>query len=310
MKSLVKSLSLVSLLIMFLSCEVLSPILTKNYFEEFKDLNPLADILPEQVWGEFSEAEQQEKLNEYIDAVIYDEKNAKDLYEQLKDSPQYKRDMADALMGRFDDPTDTGYLTVPVYGSETFADDLKKYQQTAIALAKIEVYGSQEMAITGFENIIVDFATGEQTNGLSNETLMDYLFDLEGETSENRTEDIRSLYNAGIAVSYLGSTIIDRDNPTSEFVTDDDAILILISAMINTIITDSVANFSDNNSAVITALVTGIETGTFDSNLNFPQDKVDNNDPIVQYLGEDGAVVYAATGYELPDAELVMGGNE
>lgn len=318
MKSLVTRLSLVSLLMMLLSCEVLSPILTKNYFEEFKDYNPLEGLIEESDWN--AVVDKDAKLDQYIDIVFTGGQDAKSLYNQLKGEKNYKRAMADDLMKRFNDPSSSGYLTLPVYGSETFAADLNTYQRTAMALAKLEVYGSEEMALTGYDNIIVDFATGEQESSLDNKTVMEYLFAPETSSEYTNSQlinmDITSLYNAGIALSYLGSTIIDRDNPASDFVSENDAVMILISCMINTIITDSVENFIDET-AVIDALVSDIESvqssasGTFFDNLNFPQDKGDTDEStIVQYLGENGAVVYAATGFELPNAESIMGGNE
>lgn len=302
MKPLVKSLSLISLLLFFLACEVLAPILTKNYFEGFKDYNPLGDVIPESDWSAVTD--QEAKIQEYTDIVFGDERHAEDLYEQLKNEPNYKRAMANTFMDNLV-ATD-----VPLFNSVDFSEEsLDSYQKSAMALARLEVYGSNEFAITGYNQIILDYASSNQDESLTTAILMDYLFDSTDDSEIS--SDILSLYNAGRAIDLLGATIINGDDPSSKYISDDDAILIIVSAMIYTIVEDSVASFADRD-AVITALVEGIisETSTFDSNLVFPQDDTGTDEPIVKYLGENGALVYAASGFELPVVEEIFGGAE
>lgn len=310
MKYLIKHIIIVFLLISLASCDVASGLLTTNHFEQFKDYNPFTLVIGEITWAMLTEEQQLEKINEYTNAALSDD-NSDDFFDMLSENKDYRDDVTDHYRGLLD--------VVPDDESETYLVDLALYQRRAMALGLIEVYTRTASAVSGFETLLYSYleGTGEM---LSPTLFITEVFQIPEPSAMTETEikaqlkdDLIGAYNAGEAFNDLGITIEDTDNPSAEVVTGGDGVVILLSCMMYRIINLNIPGSEDPLSDTIFDTLTDYIYDNDDSAtaILFPQTETASVDDTIleHYLGEGGALIYTATGYELPPI-TDLGGSE
>lgn len=306
MRSFLKKISLVLLLIFFISCGGFSKLFTTNHFEQFEDIDPFSVFASEETsFGDLDYDQKVEIINKYTTAALSIE-DSDALFTALKNQPDY-RDQVTDFMG--------AYLikqeNIPDPLSKKYDEDLIFYQNLAVALGRIEVYTTRSIAIFGFNDLFVDYASGEIEETLTQKIFLSEVFGIQRSVSETKV-DIEALVRAGEAFELLGKTIRNTDNPESSSLNEDDAILILMSSMMKRIVYYTNLEFpSLNESQIINNLVKGIIDGDFVGlSIKFPQDIVGSKLTNIQrYLGVGGALTFTATGFDLPPMSL-FGGNQ
>ncbi len=319
MKSLFRHIVVVFLLISLASCDAVSTLLTKNQFEQFKDYNPFTLVIGEITWAMLTPEQQLDKINEYTNAALSDDSD--DFFDELSDEDykNYRDDVTDHYRELLD--------VVPNDEAETYLVDLALYQRRAMALGRIEVYTRSSHAVDGFENLYMSYYSGEEDGLLNKDVFIQKVFgrqDLidDGESiSEIRTDldsDLIGAYYAGEAFNKLGETITNIDNPSAEVVTEADAVIILLSCLIYRIIDlsiDGEPSPTDIDDPAFVELRNYILDGTVLTSVVFPQDVTaediiaEGDTMLEHYLGKGGALIYTATGYELPPITVLEGGE-
>lgn len=311
MRSILKYISFIFLLILVISCEGVSNLLTTNYFEPFEDVNPFSVFIGDDetsFYDDFTPEEREALIDEYTAAALsYENEDA--LYESLIEQPNYRDEVTKYLKEYLESSEN-----IPDIFSPTYSEDLKNYQNRALALANIEVYTHGAIGINGFDDLIFSYTSGELEGTLTQQVLLTKVFGTSsGTTSEEILLDIEGALRAGEALDLLGETIIDKDNPSSTTITSDDGLLILLSCMINNIVDLSMDNNSQTMDDVLDKLVDGIMNNDFDPDfITFPQDDGSPDSSLTtmeRYLGVGGALAYTASDFTLPSVSL-FGGNE
>lgn len=320
MKYLFKHIFFVFLFISLTSCDVVESLFTTNQFEDFSDYNPFTLVIGEITWDMLSEEQQAERIIEYIDGALSGE-NQDDFYKMLAEDTDYR----DAVTESFRDLINETELDE---NSDTYTENLLSYKRTALALSRIELYSRNINAGEGLNNLYTSYLAGDIDGTITAETFISNVFLLTIDDRENKTDaeikvqlkkDVLGSYRSGYSFKKLGSIIKNPDNPTFEIISEDeevniedDAVNILMSGIINRII--DLTKYEDSTlteDAVIDLLVNGISSSTFSSTIKFPKDvDITSGDTVLEhYLGEEVALLFTATGYELPSVSIFKGGT-
>ncbi|MBN2618099.1 MAG: hypothetical protein JXR64_07275 [Spirochaetales bacterium] len=301
MRIIARGLISITLLTLIFSCEVLSPLLTKNYFEDIEttDIPFFGDET--KTWASLGADEQLELVNTYTSAALSIDKDD-ELFVELKSNKDYKNG-AVVLYNEL-------LQIKPNKESDSYNNDLLLYQKRAKALAKIEIFTTEAIAVEGLKDLIYEYDAGNITTKLTQTLFLQSIYgDIDKDTL---ITDLKGCVSAGLALELLGETIVSDDNPKSNVLFEDDAIYILSSLLIKQIVVLSETE-DYTKDAIIDLLASGIISTEFSTVLKFPQDLtlVDSSNLSIaeRYLGVGGAKVYTATGYELPDPQLLYGGN-
>ncbi len=288
------------------SCDIMSDLLTTNYFEALEQYEPddVADIdidLDETIdWNLFSTEEKLELIEEYTDAVLSEESSDL-LFEYFKEYKTYKNDVTNyyrELLLDTPDPDNNGEILL--------------YQRKALALIKIEVFTTEKVTINVLEDLFSDYSKENEDELLTFDVFVSASFDLSnvGTTTDELTttllDDIDSLYRASLAINLLGDTIVDHDNPTSTVLSKDDGIYIMLSSFIGQILDNNTLLENDVDITADTLVQCIIDKDITSTVLIFPKD-LEGNNSLTNYLGDSGALVFTATGYLMPSVSLFGG---
>lgn len=298
MKYLFRYIIIMCLLISLTACDIASELLTTNHFEQFKDINPFSLVLSEESW-EYDEA----KILEFTAAAL-SEDNSDEFYDMLAERPTYRDAVTESYR--------TLLATLPNKADETYITELAEYQRRALALARIEVYTRGASAVDGFNDLYASYLSGEIETSLTQENFITNVFRHDSSDSVDQLEaDIYGSVRAGFAFEKLGLTIEDKDNPVLDIIEADDAVIVLLSGMIYRIVELTIQEgSSQTEDQIITQLSNNIYVNNFATEIKFPQDVVKSANVtfLEHYLTEGVALVYTATGYELPSISLLDGG--
>lgn len=299
-----KKFSCILVLILLISCEGLSNLLTTNHYSGLDEGSGVvinADDLKDWVPDEITE-----KLDYYSDIILSID-DAESLYRVLRDDAAAKAELISNFKLKISSTPDL-----------TKEEEVDRYQKYNAAYAKVEVYSSQATVIEGVEDLIIDYASGANSGNFNQDTLLTQVFKIpvtfdSPEQKEQRRQELitemSALVNAGEAYENLGNSITDVDRPTSEYIGDEDAVLVLLTAMTGTIIQKTVENTSLTRSQAVEELVNGIVNRDFTgSQIVFPVSPGNTADnPMELYLGPGGSLAFTATGFKLPSVSSLGG---
>lgn len=309
MRSFLKYISLIFVLIILVSCNGLSSLLTTNYFEPFDDTESFSVYTGDDTtsFDDFTPEEKEALIDDYTSAALSLE-NDESLYEALINNPDYRDEVTTYLADYLNNDDNK-----PNILSKTYISDLTTYQNRALALANIEVYTHGAVGINGFDDMVFNYTSGELEGTLTQEILLTQVFGDETDPVSLKADLLGSL-KAGEALNLLGDTIIDKNNPSSGTLSPDDGVLVLMTSIINSIVKLSISKDSSlTEDVVLDKLVFGILNNNFDlSIITFPQDDTSpdsNLTTMERYLGVGGALVFTATDFTIPSISL-FGGDE
>ncbi|QEN05728.1 hypothetical protein EW093_13735 [Thiospirochaeta perfilievii] len=306
MKYLLKHIPIVFLLIGLTSCDVVTSLLTTNYFEGFSDINPFSLVVDENSFPTDDDEAAILLINKYTDVALSDD--AENFFAALKGLDTYRSD----LIAYYN----SILITKPDNTLPTYLDDIDIYQRRSLALAKIELYTRNAYAIDGFDRLYTKYVTGEEDADLTINLLIENVFNTEDPdvTRVSLEDDFQGFFNAGDAIDLLGKTIVDTDNPTSKVLDENEGVFILLSSIINRVVELSLEgdlSNTKNENDVFVALAAYVLNGTTSSLLVYPQDlpPEGGQSMIEHYLGLGGALAYTASGFELPGVSI-LGGSQ
>ncbi|MGL1894456.1 MAG: hypothetical protein OCD02_22685 [Spirochaetaceae bacterium] len=313
MKYIIKQFFLLFLVISIMSCDVVSEFLTTNYFDDLSDTDETdIDIDENSVWISISDADKLTKIDEYTSYALSEDFSGQ-LFQSLKTNETYKNGVSDYYRQLLVDQPIRMYISDDGY--DDYIDDLAIYQNRALALAKIEAYTTDKLMIAGFNELLIDYSSGIREGVLNHKLIFSEMFSVpdtlwatDGDDADTVNSELSSFKRAGSALSLLGETITDRDNPLIDSVTEDDAIFILLACMVNNVIEETMTDSSTTETVSLQSLTSQTVTrDTTDAIIQFPED-ITGGTTLENYLGADGALLYAASGYELPEISI-FGGN-
>lgn len=300
-----KKFCFILILILLLSCEGLSDLLSTNHFSSL-DKGGAVLINSDDLQG-WTQDDRNEKLD-YYSSIALSKEDSEYLYEVLRNDPAAKAELIANYIAFLNTPPD---LNNPA--------EVDLYQKIAAAYAKIEVYTTAATIMDGVDDLVIDYASGASSGGFNQDKVLDEVFRIPAtfsspeEKEQKRQEvivELTALTNAGFAYEKLGNTITDVDRPSSNYISDEDAVLVLVTAMTGTIIQNTVDNTSLTKEQAIEELVNGIVNRDFiGSQVIFPVSPGNTaSNPMELYLGPGGSLTFTSTGFELPPASS-LGGN-
>lgn len=304
MLSLFKKFLVFLLLVLLISCEGLSELLSTNHFSGMDEGSGVV-ISPEDLKGWIPE-EINEKLNYYSDIILSID-DADSLFSVLINDPVAKAE----FLSNFK-------LALNFTPDLTKEEDVDRYQKFNAAYAKVEVYSTETTILEGVDNLIVDYASGASSGDFNQDTLLTEVFNIPAvfdtpEQKEQRRQEliteINALVNAGDAYENLGNSITDVDRPSSRYISDEDAVLVLLTAMTGRIIQKTVESTSLTKTQAVEELVNGIVNKNFTgSQIMFPVSPGNTaSNPMELYLGPGGSLAFTATGFQLPPVSSLGG---
>lgn len=300
-----KVISLVSVAL-FVSCNGLSELMNRNYYSDIPEIESFL-LTPDDFPIDMPLEERARVVDEYADIAL-DSLSSPYLFDTLSEDSYYP-DTLNALSSLF--LAEINYIEPDVSLGTNVRN---RYQKLNLARAKIEVYPRDNGELGNIEAGLVGYKSGIITGVFTESKLRTDIFDLPTDeaVSDDRVNELEELFTAlskaGDSLIKLGESILDLDFPASPYLSLDEGPFVLFVLVSSNIIEKSLVNFSDNRSQVIDQIVTDLSTGDFESSVIYPSEMTEST-VSHRYLGEEGALVFSATGYELPESLLLEGGE-
>lgn len=294
--------------LLLLSCDGFSKLFKTNLYENFDKADRV--VIKSDDLKDWEEDDVEPNVLYYSDITLSKDDSQYFFY-ILKNDPKTREEILNNFASILDTYPD---LSDPVA--------VDRYQKVAAALAKLEIYSTSATIVSGVDDLVVSYASGANEGDFNQETLLSEVFDVPptGVPDEEREEkweevfiEMKAIMEAGLAYEKLGSTITDVDRPASNYISEEDAVVVLVSSMVNSIVDNTVNNESIEREKALELLVDGIVDGGFvesdtGPNLHFPTSPEDSaENKMVLYLGEGGALTFIATGFQLPPASSLGG---
>lgn len=304
MKFFLKDISAFLLIFLFLSCDGLSDIFSTNFYQGIDKRDEVSISNSELInWGADERAA---KVDHYA-SIALSRDDSEALFSILKNDPEARAQ----LILNFNYILDN-------YPDLTNPEEVDRYQKVAAALAKIEILSTNATFISGAEELIVSYASGENDGNFDADTVLTEVFNIPysysspEEKEQKRSEvliELTALMNGGLAYEKLGSTITDFDRPESNYISEEDAILVASGAMVNKVVKNTTDNTALTREQAIYELVDGMLNRDFTgSQILFPTSSgVTSTNNMELYLGDGASKTFTATGFELPPVNVLGG---